>query len=80
MSSQASAHRSPAEEALWAAFPRGTRVDLRDGDPSADDPSHGDRWGDERVVRAEVIAALLLGVQAPEPGRIQVVSLRGNTA
>jgi len=77
MSSQANARRSPPEEALWAAFPRGARVDLRDGDPGADDPSHGDRWGDERVVRAEVIVALMLGVQESEPGHAQLVSLRG---
>ena len=39
------------------AFGGGELVDLRVGDPEADDPAHGDRWGEARQVRAEVVAA-----------------------
>jgi len=65
-----------AERSVWAAFPAGTWVDLRAGD-QRDDLDRGDRWGPERVVRAEVIMALLLGAVPPEPGCIPAVRLRG---
>jgi hypothetical protein len=68
---------SAAEQAVWSAFPTGAAVDLRTGDPDADDPAGGHVWSDARVVRAEVIAALLLGVQPVEAGHIPVVSLKG---
>jgi hypothetical protein len=68
---------SAPEKALWSAFPRGTEVDLRSGDPGADDPAGGQAWGQARAVRAEVIAALLLGMQPAEPGYIAMISLRG---
>jgi hypothetical protein len=68
---------SAPEKALWSAFPRGIEVDLRSGDPGADDPAGGRGWGGARAVRAEVIAALLLGAQPAEPGYIAMVSLRG---
>jgi hypothetical protein len=55
-----------AEERLWAAFPRGEWVDVRTEDPDG-----------ERVVRAEVIAALLLGAVPPDPGKRPGVRLRG---
>jgi hypothetical protein len=80
------------ERLLWAAFPRGAWTDLRPGDPPASDPPAGDppgtspsaddledaaRWGPSRTIRAEVIAALLLGACAEEPGRAPAVRLRG---
>lgn len=65
------------ERAVWAAFPRGEWVDLRVGDSRIDDPGTGQDWGPERVVRAEVIAALLLGAVDPEPGKIAALRLRG---
>ena len=65
------------ERALWRSFPRGEWVDLRDGDPGVDDPGEARHWGDGRVVRAEVIAALLLGALDPEPGRVAALRLRG---
>jgi hypothetical protein len=68
---------SPAEQAVWSAFPLGAEVDLRTGDPDADNPAAGDAWGEARAVRAEVIAALLLGVQPVGAGSIPVVSLKG---
>jgi hypothetical protein len=57
---------SAAERALWDAFPRGEVVDLT-GKP---------RVG-ARTIRAEVIAALLLGALPAEPGRTAAVRLKG---
>ncbi|MFG2091366.1 MULTISPECIES: hypothetical protein [unclassified Spirillospora] len=66
-----------AEERLWEAFPRGEWVDLRTGDPGRDDVATAPQWDDDRTVRAEVIAALLLGAVPPDPGRRPGVRLRG---
>ncbi|MFE6617748.1 oxidoreductase [Streptomyces sp. NPDC057740] len=56
-----------AERQLWDSFPQGTTVDVRDGTSSA-----------ESSVRAEVIAALLLGVGAgPAPGDRPALRLTG---
>ncbi|TDB88813.1 hypothetical protein [Actinomadura sp. 7K534] len=66
-----------AEERMWTAFPRGEWVDLRTGDPAQDDVAAAGHWDDDRVVRAEVIAALLLGAVPPDPGRRPGVRLRG---
>ncbi|MEU2614817.1 hypothetical protein ABZ570_25005 [Micromonospora sp. NPDC007271] len=65
-----------AECKLWDAFPRGTVVDLGDGDPTAEnfDP---DTWLEDRQVRGEVIARLLLGVQDREAGYVARVALTG---
>jgi len=52
------------EQALWQAFARGAWVDLRDG-------------GQDRVIRAEVITALLLGAAGREPGHTPGVRIRG---
>ncbi|GAA2110082.1 hypothetical protein [Actinomadura alba] len=68
---------SSPERALWEAFPRGGSVDLTTGNPVFDDPSDADRWTADRVVRAEVIVALLLGAQDAEPGEIAAVRLTG---
>jgi hypothetical protein len=65
-----------AERSVWAALPTGAWVDLRAGDPR-DHLSEADEWGPERMVRAKVIAALLLGAVTPESGRIPAVRLRG---
>jgi hypothetical protein len=54
---------SEAEHAVWDAFPTGDAVDLRGAVDS--------------VVRAEVLAALLLGGRAGEPGRVPAVRLSG---
>jgi hypothetical protein len=45
----------------------GALVDLRKGNSTVDDPSHGEQWGPERTVRAEVLAELLI-----EPSRSQL--------
>lgn len=50
---------TPAERRLWEAYPTGAWVDLREGRDA--DPSSGGSWGRSRIVRAEVISALLLG-------------------
>ena len=65
------------ERLLWQAFARGAWVDLRSGDPAGDDPAGASRWGPERVIRAEVIRALLLGAAESEPGHVPAVRLRG---
>lgn len=68
---------SDAEQSLWTAFPGGGWVDLRSGDALADDASAGGGWGRDRVIRAEVIGALLLGACELDPGRFPAVRLRG---
>jgi hypothetical protein len=68
---------SPAELALWKAFPRGEQVDLRTGDGHFDDPAHASLWGPERHLRAEVVVALLLGAIEAEPGELAAVRLIG---
>ncbi|MQY14011.1 hypothetical protein SRB5_41710 [Streptomyces sp. RB5] len=52
---------TPPERELWHAFPEGRRVDL----------------GGAGSVRAEVITALLLGVNPPVPGAVAGVRLAG---
>lgn len=66
-----------AEQRMWAAFPRGDWVDLRTGDPEKDDLADAEDWDAGRTVRAEVIAALLLGAVPPDPGRRPALRLRG---
>ncbi|MFC4056841.1 hypothetical protein ACFOWE_00930 [Planomonospora corallina] len=68
---------SPAERRLWDAYPTGAWVDLRSGDPEADDPANGAGWGPERTVRAEVVAALLLGAREAAPGTTPGLRLAG---
>ncbi|WP_431043636.1 oxidoreductase [Streptomyces sp. P1-3] len=68
---------TPPERELWDAFPAGRWVDLRTGTAEADDPAGGDRWGPERTVRAEVIAALLLGANAAPAGAVASLRLAG---
>lgn len=68
---------NPAERRLWQAYPSGAWVDLREGSLQADDPAEGERWGAEREVRAEVVAALLLGAADPQPGKVPGIRLAG---
>jgi hypothetical protein len=65
------------ERLVWAAFPRGAWVDLRPGEPGANELDGASQWGPERVVRGEVIRALLLGACPAEPGYAPAVRLRG---
>ena len=59
------------EKLLWQAFPHGTWVDLRAGDPVADDLGSAVNWGPGRVIRAEVIRALLLGAGVKTTWQVQ---------
>jgi len=62
------AELTEAEQLLWEAFPRGAWVDLG-----------GSGAGTVPVIRAEVIAALLLGGVMAEPGTAAGIRLRGST-
>lgn len=68
---------STPEEALWKAFPHGKIVDLRVGEPDADDVTGAGAWPRGRRIRAEVICALLLGAVPAASGRLAAVRLRG---
>ena len=67
---------SAAEAEVWNAFPKAETVDLRAGTGERD-AAGGEEWGPERSVRAEVIAALLLGARAAEPGLAPAIRLSG---
>ena len=62
---------------MWEAFGRGRLVDLRVSDPEANNPAHADSWDESRRVRAEVVAALLLGAVDPVAGCVPGVRLKG---
>lgn len=66
---------SEAEEELSQAFVRGALVDLTEGPD--DRPHLADAWDEKRCVRAEVIAALLLGVKVSEAGAVPTLRLAG---
>ncbi len=66
-----------AERRVWEAYPSGSWVDLRAGESDVDDPVHGAKWGQERTVRAEVLAALLRGARQAEPGKTAGLRLAG---
>jgi len=66
--------RSDAERRLWDAFPDRALADLGNGAGGADGAG---QWGPERVVRGDVIAALLLGARKPRAGRVPAVRLSG---
>lgn len=68
---------SEAERAVWTAFGRGAWTDLRTGDPDADQLALAHAWPQSRVVRAEIIAALLLGAAGPQHGSAPALRLRG---
>jgi hypothetical protein len=67
---QAKPDLTDTERRLWDAYPTGAVVSLGDDRPDGtDDP--------DRVVRAEVISALLLGAREGVPGRVPAVRLEG---
>ncbi|RCG23971.1 oxidoreductase [Sphaerisporangium album] len=68
---------TPAERRVWDAYPSGAWVDLRTGDPETDDPAKGSTWGRHRTVRAEVVAALMLGANPAGPGQVAGLRLAG---
>ncbi|MGV9991620.1 hypothetical protein [Streptomyces sp. NPDC003374] len=63
---------SEAEQAVWDAFPAGRQVDLRVHHTGTEPDS-------SRVVRAEVLARLLLGDCESRPGCVPALRLRGAT-
>jgi hypothetical protein len=65
------------ERQLWDAYASGAWTDLRTGDAAADDPAAALAWGAGRLIRAEVIRALLLGARDGERGAAPAVRLRG---
>ncbi|MEU6712026.1 hypothetical protein ABZ897_11175 [Nonomuraea sp. NPDC046802] len=67
---------TPAERAVAEALPHGRAVDLRAGDPAFDSPADAGSWPQERVVRAEVLAGLILG-QSAEPAAKPALRLTG---
>jgi hypothetical protein len=72
----ASSDLSPAERSLWDAFPRGAWFDLRPktaegGIAGASAPA------DEHIIRAEIIASLLMGAHKPALGFQPAIRLRG---
>ena len=66
-----------AERAVWFAYSRGAWVDLRTGKADEDRLSVAHSWPKSRVVRAEVISALLAGAAEPHRGRSAALRLRG---
>ncbi|MEV6828158.1 hypothetical protein [Amycolatopsis sp. NPDC051102] len=63
------------EQQLTEAAARGAMVDLRTGDPTADDPAQGARWPASRTVPAELIARLVTGTQTP-PRAVRLAGAR----
>lgn len=68
---------TPVERRVWEAFSRGEELDLRVGDPAADDPANSGGWGPERVVRGAALTLLLLNGAAAEPGHVPALRLDG---
>jgi hypothetical protein len=66
---------SGAEQRLWDAFPRSELVDVRSG--RDDGLENAAQWGHERDIRAEVIAALLLGSDPAEARSVAGLRLSG---
>jgi hypothetical protein len=65
---------SEPERLLREAFARGAWVDLRTGRAGIDDPETGSRWPASRLIRAEVIRAMVLS--RPEAGHDGVAAVR----
>jgi hypothetical protein len=68
---------SEAERLLWEAFPHGAWADLRGPRSGLSDLENAGSWGQDRVIRAEAIRALLLGAAEAQPGSVPGVRLRG---
>ena len=65
------------EQLIGAAFPRGSWLDLRTGDPEGDGLARALHWPPARVIRAETVRSLLLGAGELEPGHAPAIRLRG---
>lgn len=65
--------RAGVEQELREAMQTGRLVDLRTGNPAADDPAHGAGWDRQRTIPAELLAELLTnteGSRRPRPLRL----------
>jgi hypothetical protein len=67
--------RTGPEQKVRQAILTGRLVDLRAGQPEADDPAHGADWDEQRTVRAEVLADLL--TQQGDKSRPRALRLAG---
>ncbi|MYW03943.1 oxidoreductase [Streptomyces sp. SID3343] len=70
-------HLTASELRLWEAYRRGERLDLGAGVAADDDPRNGAVWGGDRVIRASVLARLLLQPPEPEPGHTTALRITG---
>lgn len=68
---------SESERLVTTAFQRGSWADFRTGDPDEDGVERGEQWPESRAIRAEVIAALLLGVMSAQAGYAAGIRIRG---
>ncbi|MEU6426702.1 hypothetical protein ABZ860_12455 [Microbispora sp. NPDC046973] len=69
---------TPAERRLWDAYPSGAWVDLRQGrEADSSSAASGGLWGRSRIVRAEVISALVLDRGTGGSARVPGVRLAG---
>ncbi|MGP3981340.1 oxidoreductase [Streptomyces sp. KR80] len=68
---------TPAEWGMWQAFRNGSTHDLRTRNPVHDDPNSQYHWGQDRSVRARVVALLLLDGPTAQPGRVSALKLKG---
>ncbi|MDH6577992.1 oxidoreductase [Kitasatospora sp. MAP5-34] len=68
---------TPVEQGLWEAFRQGRTYDLRTGDEALDHITGSADWPEERTVRAETLARLLLDGPEPAPGRVASLKLTG---
>jgi hypothetical protein len=66
-----------SEKKVWEAAATGALVDLRVGDRDLDSPERWAKWGKGRIIRAEVIAALLIGDGEAASAAIRGVRLQG---
>ncbi|WP_133910105.1 oxidoreductase [Streptomyces sp. NBC_00582] len=66
-----------AEAGMWQSFRNGSVYDLSSGDPVVDDPHGGHPWGEERTVRARIVAWLLLDGPPALAGRVSSLKLAG---
>ena len=72
-----SSELTDTERKVWQAAATGAVVDLRVGDSQLDSPQKWAEWGMERIVRAEVIADLLIGDGDAASTTVRGVRLQG---
>ena len=58
-----------SEKELWRRYQEGGELDLRDPDPTRNDPVDGGAWDEGRQLRASVISHMLLNPPDQDPGK-----------